>query len=125
MSDGGIGGGRYRHRRPPSSVLRPLSVAMNHPAAAARRSKKPPPPQRESPGRAAKTNAAANITEMCSVRGHLMPRPPRDFTPTPLAPRKSAAAVDDSIAVAAGEDSSRHGGEVAVATRAWEGLDIS
>jgi hypothetical protein len=29
------------------------------------------------------------------------------------------------IAVAAGEDSSRHGGEVAVATRVWEGLDIS
>jgi hypothetical protein len=62
---------------------------------------------------------------MCSVRGHLLPHPPRDFTPTPLAPRKSAAAVDDLIAVAAGEDSSRHGGEVAVATRVWEGLDIS
>jgi hypothetical protein len=29
------------------------------------------------------------------------------------------------IAVATGEDSSRHGGEVAVATRVWEGLDIS
>ena len=88
-----------------------ISVAMNHPAAAARRgAKKPPPPQRESPGRAAKTNAAANITEMCSVRGHLLPHPPRDFTPTPLAPRKSAAAVDDLIGVAAGEDSSRHGG---------------
>ena len=124
MSDGGIGGGRYRHRRPPSSVLRPLSVAMNHPAAAARRSKKPPPPQRESPGRAAKTNAAANITEMYSVRGRLPPRPPREFTPTPLAPRKSAA-VYDSIAVATGEVSSRHGGEVAVATHVWEGLDIS
>jgi len=48
--------------------------------------------------------------------------PPREFTPTPLAPRKSAA-VDDSIAVAAGEDSSRHGGEVAVATIVGEGLD--
>ena len=97
--------------QPPSSGCRStISVAMNHPAAAARRSKKPPPPQRESPGRAAKTNAAANITEMCSVRGHLLPHPPRDFTPTPLAPRKSAAAVDDSIGVAAGEDSSRHGG---------------
>ena len=79
----------------------------------------------ESPGCTAKTNAAANITKMCSVRGHLPPRPPRDFTPTPLAPRKSAAAVDDSIAVAAGEDSSHHGGGGAVATRAWGGLDIS
>ena len=45
--------------------------------------------------------------------GRFPTRPPRVFTP------------DDSIAVAAGEDSSRHGGEVAVATIVGEGLDNS
>jgi hypothetical protein len=100
--------------QPPSSGhCSTISVAMNHPAAAARWSKKPPPPRRESPGHAAKTNAAANITEMCSVNRHpggrFPTRPPREFTPTPLAPRKSGA-VDDLVAVAAGEGSSCHGG---------------
>jgi hypothetical protein len=57
--------------QPPSSDRRStISVAMNHPAAAARRSKKLPPPRQESPGRAAKTNAAANITKMSSVNCH-------------------------------------------------------
>ena len=101
--------------QPPSSGRRSTitSVAMNHPAAAARRSKKPPPPRRESPGRAAKTNAAANITEMSSIYRHpggrFPTRPPREFTPTLLVPRKSAT-DDDSSAVATEEDSSRHGG---------------
>jgi hypothetical protein len=118
--------------QPPSSGCRStISVAMNHPAAAARRSKKPLPPRQESLGRTAKTNATAHISEMCSVGGRLPPRPPslppctpREYTSTPLAPRKSAA-VDDLIAVAAGEDSSRHGGEVAVATLVEKVLDES
>ena len=101
---------------------------MNHPAAAARRSKKPLPPRRESPGHTSKTNANAHITEICRVGGRLPPRPPslpprppREYTSTPLAPRKSAA-VDDLIAVAAAEDSSRHRGEVAVATHVGGGI---
>ncbi len=57
--------------QPPSSGCRStISVAMTHPAAATRRSKKPPPPRLESPGRAAKTNAAVNITETSSINGH-------------------------------------------------------
>jgi hypothetical protein len=93
---------------------------MNYPAAATRRSKNPPPlPRLESPGRAAKTNAATNITVMSSVNRHsggCFPTcPPKEFTPTPLAPQKSAA-VDDSIAVAAGEDSSHHRGEGGLVT---------
>jgi hypothetical protein len=91
--------------QPPSSGCHStISVVVTHPAAATRRSNKPPPPRRESPGRAAKTNAAATITQMSRVNCHpggcFPTRPPREFTPTPLAPRKSAA-VDDSIAVAA------------------------
>ena len=69
-----------------------------------------------------------HITKMCSVGGRLPPRPPslpprppREYTSTPLAPRKSAA-VDDLIAVAAAEDSSRHRGEVAVATHVGGGI---
>jgi hypothetical protein len=41
--------------------------------------------------------------------GCFQTRPPREFTSTPLTPRKSAA-VDDSITITAGEDSSCHGG---------------
>jgi len=106
--------------QPPSSGRRStISVAKNHPAAAARRSKKHPPPQRESPGRAAKTNAAANIDQMSSVNRHpggpIPTSPPREFTPAPLGPRKSAA-VDESIAVAVGDNSSCDGGEGGLVT---------
>jgi len=51
--------------QPPTSSNRrsTISVAKSHPtAAAARQSKKLPPPRRESPGRAAKTNASESIT---------------------------------------------------------------
>ena len=68
---------------------------------------------------------------MCRVGGRLPPHPPslpppppREYTSTPLAPRKSAA-VDDLIAVAAGEDGSCHGGEETLATRVAKVLDES
>ena len=65
----------------------------------------------------------------CHPGGRFPTCPPREFTPTPLAPRKSGA-VDDLITVAAGEDSSRHrgGGLVTlsafatVATIVWGGF---
>jgi hypothetical protein len=97
--------------QPPSSGRRStISVAMNHPAAAAtaRRSKTPPPSLTKVSG------AHGNITVMSSVNrqpgGCFQTRPPREFTPTPLTPQMSAA-VNDSITITAGEDSSCHGGE--------------
>jgi len=60
----------FSTQSPSSGRRSTISVAMNHPAAATRRSKKPPPPRLESPGRAAKTNAAVNITETSSINGH-------------------------------------------------------
>jgi hypothetical protein len=47
--------------------------------------------------------------------GCFQTRPPREFTPNPLAPQKSAA-IDDSITITAGEDSSCHGGEGGLVT---------
>ena len=47
--------------------------------------------------------------------GRFPTRPPREFTPTPLGPRKCAAVVE-SIVVATGEDSSRDGGEGGLVT---------
>ena len=80
--------------QPPTSSNRrsTISVAKSHPAAAAaRRSKKLPPPRRESPGRAAKTNASENITLLSGrkqnptgTRLPSRPAPLRDFTPPPL-----------------------------------------
>jgi len=101
--------------QPPTSSNRwsTISVANNHPAAAARRSTSPPPPRRESPGRAAKTNASQNITLLSgrkqNPRGTRLPSRPtplRDLTsPPPIAPPVSDA-LDNSFAAGDALDNS-------------------